>query len=172
MQALEGQTGIQLENPHVTRLHEILVHNGDFVGAEAFIEQSVNEGYFQNYIQQQEYQAFWQPVSPVDADPDLKPGMRGGHQMCVDPYTETIYLLGGWDGSQDLSDLWAYSIPNNKWTLLCREAELIGGPSPRSCHKMCLDTKRKQLFSFGRYLDTSNRSPESLKVSTKVEAPS
>lgn len=123
-----------------------------------------SDGYFQNYVNNQEYTPYWQPVSPVNTDPDTKPGMRGGHQMCVDPYTETIYLLGGWDGNQDLSDLWAYSIPTNKWTLLCREAELMGGPTPRSCHKMCLDTKRQQLFTFGRYLDTLNRSPESLKV--------
>lgn len=41
MKALEGQTGIQLEDPHITRLHEVLVQNGDFVGAEKFIEQSV-----------------------------------------------------------------------------------------------------------------------------------
>lgn len=53
-----------------------------------------------------------------------QPGMRGGHQMCIDPLTETIYLLGGWDGNQDLSDLWAYHVPTKHWTLISRDTEL------------------------------------------------
>lgn len=30
---------------------------------------------------------------------DDAPGMRGGHQMVIDPVRGLIYLLGGWDGS-------------------------------------------------------------------------
>ena len=52
-----------------------------------------------------------------------RPGMRGGHQMCIDVHTETIYLFGGWDGNQDLSDLWAYHIPSQQWTCLCPKTE-------------------------------------------------
>jgi len=36
--------------------------------------------------------------------------MRGGHQMCIDPVRRCIYLYGGWDGSNDLADLWAYDL--------------------------------------------------------------
>lgn len=39
-----------------------------------------------------------------------------------------------------------------------------GGPSARSCHKMCLDPERRQIFTIGRYLDTQYRSPENVKV--------
>ncbi|CAE1255868.1 MKLN1 [Acanthosepion pharaonis] len=48
---------------------------------------------------------------------DHRPGMRGGHQMCIDPLTETMYLYGGWDGNQDLADLWAYHVPSQSWSL-------------------------------------------------------
>lgn len=42
---------------------------------------------------------------------------------------------------------------------------LQGGPSARSCHKVCLDYNHKQMFTLGRYLDPSMRTPDMLKVS-------
>jgi len=36
--------------------------------------------------------------------------MRGGHQMCIDTVRRRIYLYGGWDGFNDLADLWAYDL--------------------------------------------------------------
>lgn len=45
---------------------------------------------------------------------------------------------------------------------------LQGGPSARSCHKMCLDPERRQIFTLGRYLDTQYRTPENLKVIFKL----
>ena len=50
------------------------------------------------------------------------PSMRGGHQLCVDPVQQILYLFGGWDGRQDLADLWAFDIQRKKWVCLCREA--------------------------------------------------
>ncbi|KAG1683386.1 Muskelin [Nymphon striatum] len=38
-----------------------------------------------------------------------------------------------------------------------------GGPSARSCHKLCLDDERRHIFTLGRYLDSSMRLPEHLK---------
>lgn len=43
-----------------------------------------------------------------------------------------------------------------------------GGPSARSCHKMCLDYERKQIFTLGRYLDSSMRTGDNLKVGNSV----
>ena len=56
-----------------------------------------------------------------------------------DVLTETIYLFGGWDGTQDLADFWAFHIATQKWTLLSSNTAEEGGPSARSCHKMTLD---------------------------------
>lgn len=44
-----------------------------------------------------------------------------------------------------------------------------GGPNARSCHKMCLDYERKQIFILGRYLDASMRTAENLKVYKTLE---
>lgn len=54
---------------------------------------------------------------------ETRPCMRGGHHMCLDPISETIFLFGGWDGHQDLSDFWAFHIPSNKWKLLSYDVE-------------------------------------------------
>lgn len=37
------------------------------------------------------------------------------------------------------------------------------GPSARSCHKMCIDIQRRQIYTLGRYLDSSVRNSKSLK---------
>ncbi|KAG8138484.1 hypothetical protein E2320_004370, partial [Naja naja] len=37
------------------------------------------------------------------------------------------------------------------------------GPTARSCHKMCIDIQRRQIYTLGRYLDSSVRNSKSLK---------
>ena len=44
------------------------------------------------------------------------PPSRGGHQVCVDPINQTIYLFGGWDGLCDLSDFWRFDLRTELWT--------------------------------------------------------
>uniref|UniRef100_A0A8C7KLU0 Muskelin 1, intracellular mediator containing kelch motifs n=1 Tax=Oncorhynchus kisutch TaxID=8019 RepID=A0A8C7KLU0_ONCKI len=101
-------------------------------------------------------------LSPGNED-DNRPGMRGGHQMVIDVQTETVYLFGGWDGTQDLADFWAYSVQENQWVCISRDTEKESGPSARSCHKMCIDSQRRQIYTLGRYLDSSVRNSKSLK---------
>lgn len=48
----------------------------------------------------------------------LVPGMRGGHQMCIDCDDGLIYLLGGWNGTAELADFWVYSVALNSWKRL------------------------------------------------------
>ncbi|KAB0344255.1 hypothetical protein FD754_021181, partial [Muntiacus muntjak] len=46
----------------------------------------------------------------------------------------------------------------------CEELiEKANGPSARSCHKMCIDIQRRQIYTLGRYLDSSVRNSKSLK---------
>ena len=73
------------------------------------------------YINDQPYSAVWKKMCCEDP----KPGMRGGHQMVLDSNAEMLYLFGGWDGTQDLADLWAYNITTEKWTLICKDTESI-----------------------------------------------
>jgi muskelin len=47
--------------------------------------------------------------------------------------------------------------------ILRTKIELQGGPSARSCHKMCLDPEGRQIFTLGRYLDNQFRNMDNLK---------
>lgn len=163
-EALQKKTKIVLEHPTLTQLHTQLVLEGNFEACERLIEGACQEGLFNSYISLQDYKPRWTAIEPVHkGSSEVRPGMRGGHQMCIDIHTETLYLFGGWDGSQDLADLWAYHGPSSQWTCLSKNTEDEGGPSARSCHKMCIDHERKQIFTLGRYLDSSMRTPENLK---------
>ncbi|KAJ1020684.1 hypothetical protein NDA16_004076 [Ustilago loliicola] len=83
----------------------------------------------------------------------IAPSGRGGHAMVFDSEKGIAYLFGGWDGQSDLSDLWAYHVSENRWRLISADTQLQGGPSPRSCHKMCLDEKSGCIYLLGRYID-------------------
>jgi muskelin len=101
-----------------------------------------SDGFLDQYLGGQDYAPHWKRIllPTSEGDEDLsQPGMRGGHQMCIDPLTETIYLFGGWDGTQDLSDLWQYHIPSCTWVRLSAntEAEVIFYIINFSVSKIC-----------------------------------
>lgn len=131
--ALQEQTNVTLESQLMSELHEALVANGNFAKTEQYVEQFVSNGLVDNYCTKQNYKALW---SVQETSSNVRPGMRGGHQLIVDTNENRIYLFGGWDGFRDLSDLWYYDIKLNSWTMVHEKAELHGGPSPRSCHKV------------------------------------
>lgn len=148
-------------------LHKELVVNRAFDACERIVEQAANEGLFNHYISKQDYKPRWNAIVPLtkgssDAT-NNRPGMRGGHQMCMDTDSQILYLLGGWDGMIDLPDFWAFNVDAGQWSCLSRETEQDGGPCARSCHKMCLDVKRKLIYTLGRYLDSESRGTAPLK---------
>lgn len=98
-------------------------NNSNLVVGESHLKKYFHfhvEGLFKRYISEQEYRAIWRPMQCAGG---RRPGMRGGHQMCIDVVSETIYLIGGYDGNHDLSDLWSYHIPSNQWTLISSDTE-------------------------------------------------
>ena len=95
--------------------------------------------------------------SSVRTAPPSQPSPRGGHQLCIDSVQQNIYMFGGWDGARDLADFWQYNITSGKWRLLSGDTAAEGGPGPRSCHKMVLDPKYRQIFVLGRYLERGLR---------------
>ncbi|CDU25754.1 related to Muskelin [Sporisorium scitamineum] len=122
---------------------------------------------FSSYISRQIPKASWSQIHPsaaahhqsIPAVSDsttkapIAPSGRGGHAMVFDSDKGIAYLFGGWDGKRDLSDLWAYHVSDNRWRLISADTQLQGGPSPRSCHKMCLDEKSGCIYLLGRYID-------------------
>lgn len=90
------------------------------------------------------------------------------HMNCTNVQSGIIYMLGGWNGTTDLADFWAFDIRGNRWTCLSpdtRKFEHVfshvfcrcGGPGPRSCHKICFNIKSRTIFVLGRYIDPQNR---------------
>ena len=46
------------------------------------------EGWFSHYISQQDYKPQWTAIEPGPKTNAIeRPGMRGGHQMCIDVLT-------------------------------------------------------------------------------------
>lgn len=133
--ALQENTNVHLESPLISELHEALVINGNFEKSEEYVERFIDNGLADNYSSKQPYDAEW-TVQKVLTNPDTKPCMRSGHQCIIDSNRNRIYLFGGWNGFNDLSDLWYYDIKLNSWTLIHERAEQHDGPSPRSCHKV------------------------------------
>jgi hypothetical protein len=81
------------------------------------------------------------------------PSGRGGHSMVLDEENLRIYIFGGWDGSQDLSDFWYYDILKETWHCLDSNDIALNSqpPSKRSCHKMVYDNKYSRILLYGKY---------------------
>ncbi|XP_055628729.1 muskelin isoform X2 [Toxorhynchites rutilus septentrionalis] len=156
--ALQEETGVRLEDERMTELHEVLVNQGDFNKTEEMLVDFINKGLMDDYLSKQEYKPNWSLQLTPENEP--RPGRRGGHQLIIDLISSTIWLYGGWDGSEDLSDLWSYNVKNNQWTLIHQKSELLDGPTPRACHKMVYDSKNSQIFMLGRYLDSASRTED------------
>jgi len=159
-QALQRRTNVKLEDPLLTELHKLLVVNADYPAAEAYIEQSAKDSLFQEFIINQDYKSKWSSITPLNADGaecSNQPGMRGGHQMCIDYPRQLVFLLAGWNGIKDLCDFWVYNIVTGQWHCISEDTEADGGPSARSCHKLCLDSKNRNIYILGRFLDVGER---------------
>ncbi|TMW44291.1 hypothetical protein DOY81_010628 [Sarcophaga bullata] len=139
--------------------NEFLVVKGDYEKSERFIADCIDEGLMDGYLDRQDYRHAWheQPSKTITQR------VRGGHQLVVDTVKHLIYLHGGWNGYQDLSDLWVYDIYGKSWTEIYEHSEQFNGPTPRSCHKMVFDPVSENIFMLGRYLDNSIRTIEYIK---------
>ena len=62
-----------------------MVVKGDYEATEHLLQRAVDNGLFGPYIHSQDYVPEWSRILPcIDEDPCHRPGMRGGHQMCID----------------------------------------------------------------------------------------
>ncbi|KAF9202779.1 Muskelin 1, intracellular mediator containing kelch motif [Haplosporangium sp. Z 27] len=168
--ALQERTNIQLEDNLLTRLHHELVIKGNFKQAEELMMEAAERGLFDEYIRSYDYKPIWKRLQSNSnrhgvhhhhhlhqAQIDDSPRHRGGHQMCIDALGGYVYLMGGWDGARELADFWAYSISSQKWILISNDTSLQGGPSARSCHKICYSPQHRAIFLLGKYVDPDNR---------------
>nr|XP_002130194.1 muskelin-like [Ciona intestinalis] len=163
-ESLQKKTKILLEDPLLSNLHQVLVCGSDFESTESVIENAIKDGMFSSYIGRQVYKPKWTSIVTKRRDGcGEHPGMRGGHQMCADHINNILYLLGGWNGVEDLADFWQYCVRSGVWTCISRNTASDGGPSARSCHKMCIDSKNGKIYTLGRYLDSIKRNHQSVE---------
>ncbi|KAF9187936.1 Muskelin 1, intracellular mediator containing kelch motif [Haplosporangium sp. Z 767] len=156
--ALQERTHIRLEDPLLTKLHRELVIRGNFKRAEELMGEAAERGLFDEYIRNYDYKPIWKRLESNQRRQESGPRHRGGHQMCIDTQGGYVYLMGGWDGARDLADFWAYHIPSQTWSLISADTQLQGGPSARSCHKICYSPQHRTIFVLGKYVDPDNRS--------------
>ncbi|CAG0919903.1 unnamed protein product [Notodromas monacha] len=161
-EALLHASKVELEHPFLSSWFQMFVEAGDFEGCEDMMQEAILDGMLDEYIAAQPHRVEWEPFIPLNKG-CVTPGMRGGHQMSMDVEQQIIYLFGGWDGYQDLSDFWAFLISEQKWVCISRDTFLDGGPVARSCHKMCIDSVRKKLYLLGRYVECQSRTIENMK---------
>ncbi|KAH9920145.1 Muskelin N-terminus-domain-containing protein [Fomitopsis serialis] len=145
-----SRSGVQFEHPIVSSMYESIVLKGDWATAEQSIRQASSAGLFDAYRLSCQPQARWTRLHGTDADGDI-PRRRGGHAMCMDEQNGLIYLLGGWDGQQNLDDLWVYDVRKDTWRMLSMATSREkNGPGPRACHKMVFDSKTGAIYVLGR----------------------
>lgn len=157
---------ITLEHPLLSQLHQTLVQDGDFSSAELLVNSLSAEGLFDPYLQLLPARAEWTRLDTQDSSMShgrLKPRKRAGHAMIVDEGDASrparLYLFGGYDGENNLDDLWIFE--EGAWREIARKKggemeesnESEPWPSPRSCHKMVLDPTTGDIYLTGRYID-------------------
>ena len=118
-QTVQNETSIQLEHPILTQFHQELVLNGNFDKAEEILTTSFQNEYFAEYLSTLKYKPVWKEITSIRNT--AKPGHRGGHQMCIDVIDGVTYLMGGWDGSSDLADFWAFHESSGEWQCISQD---------------------------------------------------
>ncbi|KAF7990606.1 hypothetical protein HCN44_000411 [Aphidius gifuensis] len=127
----------------------------------------INNGLLDEYSNNQPYKAIW---NKLNCD---KP-KRSGHQMVLDLNNEILYLFGGWDGRQDLADLWSFDIKLNKCnstelTLISNDTYSVGGPPLIFDHQLSIDHDKRMIYGFGgRILLSSSSLPLSTPTNTNT----
>jgi hypothetical protein len=113
----------EFEHKILTELFNSLVIDGDFAQCEQLVNRAKQEGLFNWYYSTQlKYTCSWRFIQSNETS--NLPTMRGGHQMCLDSKNgDFIYLIGGWDGKQDLSDFWKYDIQKQTWFCISPNVE-------------------------------------------------
>ncbi|EPR79716.1 Muskelin [Spraguea lophii 42_110] len=115
------------------------------------------KGMFKEYVDKSGFNGKWTPLLKTHGE--NLPSKRGGHQMV---YADgKMFLLGGFNGREELGDLWVFE---GRWKLVSNNTRQVSGPGKRSCHKMVYSKNRNALFVIGRFYQSEyHREKNSLK---------
>ncbi|TBT99975.1 hypothetical protein CWI36_1786p0010, partial [Hamiltosporidium magnivora] len=98
---------IQLQHPLLSTLYSHL-NNKKFKEAEYLIKNIKNCKYFKDYINKTGYKIIWYKIPYKE----IWPGSRGGHHGVI--HKGYLYMYGGWNGTQELCDMWRYRIKGDE----------------------------------------------------------
>lgn len=76
-------------------------------------------------------------------------GNRVWSSAVVDPAGKFMWMFGGFDGSQNLNDLWRYDFIKKRWQLITAKSDV---PLPRDRHSMVMVANN--IFVYGGYTTT------------------
>jgi hypothetical protein len=155
-QLLQQISNVELEDAILRRMHQALVMQGDWETVEEIIQTAANDNLFVEHcrnLQNGKFAIEWKCLTD-EISTTAHPCPRGGHQIIPVPTQDgtMIVLFGGWSGTQDLDDLWIWK--NASW----RQISPVGpAPQGRSCHKLCFDSNRNQIYLLGSFFDQSQQ---------------
>jgi Galactose oxidase, central domain len=81
----------------------------------------------------------------TERHPLRSPSARSDPQTAYDPVADVTLLLGGYDGSGYLGDVWAYSLANDTWVRRSSPSQ----PSPRADGRMVYVPDQDRFILFG-----------------------
>lgn len=82
----------------------------------------------------------------TEKNPTTKPSGRFNHAMVYDSNSDKVILFGGYDGSNQVNDTWAYDFISDDWT----QMNPSSAPSTRWRHSMVYDSFGKVILFGGR----------------------
>jgi N-acetylneuraminic acid mutarotase len=89
----------------------------------------------------------WNTLTPTGA----APAARHGNSLVYDPQSKKMILFGGYNGSTQYNDTWAYDPAANSWTDLKPTGNL---PAGRDSQAMAYDSDDKVMVLFGGWSTT------------------
>lgn len=144
---------------------------GDFDKAERVLEECLRDNLFREWSPSSTGRkkgttiAKWDRLDNAFPSGAAKPGPRGGHQMVR--VGRKLLLFGGWDGKQDLGDLWEWELPRDDGAVTTATAGEAGWrriasgdegtrdtrPGKRSCHQLAVDESEGWVYLLGARRD-------------------
>lgn len=118
LEALKEERNINAE-PHIKEVMRNLIEDDNFEELENVMCKAVDDG----VVDRECYPVgIWTQVN------EYGPEERGGHAMSI--IGSKMFIHGGWNGKEEVGDMWVFDCDNVNWRLLPKINE------KRSCHKM------------------------------------
>ncbi|KAI8984520.1 Muskelin N-terminus-domain-containing protein [Mycotypha africana] len=125
---LQKKTGISLEHPMVSALHQALVVEAQFEQAEEIVRQMYQQDMFQHYCNHTRFSPVWELINATSycsKDSNITP---------CESSNSSLLLLAGHQAIEQHNLSWSYQ-PTE--------------PTPRGGHQMCIDVQHRKIYLLG-----------------------